>query len=109
MKDVTAPDRFESSITPKQHPTPRAAKRSVFSGLECFATLRLSNFRSTFACFFLQLSLQISNILFKTDDTLSGHDGKLIRHYQDFALGGHLVTTFWRCNRAAFNRSSDCP
>jgi hypothetical protein len=52
-----------------------------------FATLRLSNFRSTFACFFLQFSLQISNILFKTDDTLSGHDGKLIRHYQDFVLG----------------------
>jgi|HubBroStandDraft_6_1064221.scaffolds.fasta_scaffold2099717_1 hypothetical protein len=75
VQDVTAPDRFESSVVPMQYPAPRAPERSVFSGLECFATLRLFNFRSTFAGFFLQFALQIGNIFFKTDDPLSGHDG----------------------------------
>src|SRR6516165_6469124 len=75
MQNVTAADRFESSVTPMQYPAPRTAERSVFSGLECFATLRLFNFRTTFTGFFLQFAFQIGNIFFKTDDPLSGHDG----------------------------------
>ena len=68
VQDVTAPDRFESSVVPTQYPAPRTPERSVFSGLECFATLRLFNFRSTFAGFFLQFALQIGNIFFKIDE-----------------------------------------
>ena len=75
VQDVTAPDRFESSVVPMHYPAPLAPERSVFSGIDCFASLRLFNFRSTFAGFFLQLALQIGNIFFKTDDPLSGHDG----------------------------------
>jgi hypothetical protein len=78
MEDVTAPDRFESSLAPMQHPAPRAAKRSVFSGLERFTTLRLFNFRSTFAGLFLQFTFQVCDIFFKTDDPLLGHDSELI-------------------------------
>ena len=75
VQDVTAANRFESSVTPMQYPAPRAAERSVFSGLECFATLRLFNFRSTFAVFFVQFAFQIDNIFFETIDPLSGQDG----------------------------------
>src|ERR1700691_5424352 len=92
MQDVTAPDRLESSVAPTQHPAPRAAKRFVFSGLEGFTTLRLFNFRSTFAGLFLQLAFQICDISFKTDDPLFGHDSELICHFQDLVLDGHLVT-----------------
>jgi hypothetical protein len=72
VQDVAAPDRFESSVVPMQYPAPRAPERSVFSGLECFATLRLFNFRSTIAGFFLQFALQIRNIFFKTDRSAVG-------------------------------------
>jgi hypothetical protein len=72
MQDVTASNRFESSIATMHHPAPRAAKRSVFSGLERFTTLRLFNFRGTFADLFLQFKFQVSNIFFKTDDPLLG-------------------------------------
>jgi len=92
MQDVTAPDRFESSVAAMQHPAPRAAKRFVFSGLEGFTTLRLFKFCCTFAGLFLQFTFQVCDIFFKTDDPLSGHDSELICHFQDLVLDGHLVT-----------------
>ena len=74
LQNVTAADRFESSVTPMQYPAPRAAERFVFSDLECFCDASVFNFGSTFAGFFLQFAFHIGNIFFKTDDPPSGHD-----------------------------------
>jgi hypothetical protein len=62
VEDVAVSDRLKRSVVSMQYPAPRAPQRPVFSGLEYFATLRLFNFRTTFAGFFLQFDLQIGNI-----------------------------------------------
>jgi hypothetical protein len=62
VQDVAAADRFETSVTPKQCPAPRAAERSF--------SLTLNALRR------FDFSISVVRSLFlKTDDPLSGHDG----------------------------------